>query len=848
MAKLSDLLNIPGGNTAISPRSVSTGYDNLLGGYSAKIIDATPNPITVTEEDVGKTIVNNGSTVSLTASNISSYVGKTYGLAGTFVYLTLAAIQDMTYYFGNSDDYDDWAVKTTTITEDMIGRFIVVSASTTSASAVELTADNIATYVGTSQKLIRYHVGQTIYVYTNGADDNTIHKAKITSITFYFSSSILQSIRIGVLGLNDEILSVSGTSQNFTPQRVRYTFKGSSLSEYTKANGQTSDIAVTNQARYFRLLKLTASSLNSVGGWKPTITKDGESFTKFSYKWTYKKSSSEPCGDDTLLITFSASQIDALNSVFNLTGPSGLDTEPSIAIIPCEDFSYTVDVSGEFNTAAGCNNRTLGNGNTNVGDFTVVSGLHNSNIAAESDIGGVFNKVHEGSQTFIRGVNNFSTGRYNYIFGSSNKVYFDGNLIVGGLNESYDGDNILMGHSNKSFSKMNVGIGSQIKFEGTSGASYAFGKNLTVDAKSAILIGYDGELPEFEGTLGQDNQPYSTGDVAGVHNKGAIAFAAGQGRSAGTDKLFIPFKITKYRWRKNPAYPWGSTAQDYTDRSKTIADRMILEYSPLVTIDADVRINGSISHGDVQNVELSSPQVFAWTKDGSSWIYTSSEKPAIGDLVYTDSSLTTTLKKSVKETVDGTTVTNTYDVPVSEVTRWETSTGDVLFTANSTPAVGEYAYLLSTLTGTKYSITAVTATTIKANSKTYTLNHTGIILVADSTTSSVYTRDSGADVYDNVTVTYTASENSFVVNLDGKLADRFKVICGTGTVAFEIANVNEFDTIKLAIKNGGTLVTFPAEWVVLGSIPALQTSGIDLFEITYLEGIYYYKHVLGTAN
>ena len=839
MTKLSSLLNIPGDNVTISPRSSTTGYNNLLGGYASKIIHASPIVRTITADDVGTTIVSNlvtGATVALTSSNINTYVNKEYGIVGTIGSITLGPIQDFIYsYSEDTDVYDDWGYRTIEITEDMVGRYILVENGTTSASAVQLTDANISDYLGTEQKLIRFYVGQIIYIYTNVADDNSAHIARITSLDFTFSSTMLQNIKVGVEPNDPEVpLELSQTSTSFQPQRVCYTFKGSSLEHTNKAAVQN----VTSASNFYKELYVEASSLKTTSGWTPTLTKNGESFTAFSWKWIVSNAynaatSTTPSATDVLKITFTNSQADSLDAEFCLTGPGGLDTPPSMAVIEANDFSYTVDVAGEYNIATGANNRTIGNTNANIGDFSNVSGIGNANISCIADIGGATNNVHEGTNIFIRGVNNFATGRDNYIFGGTNKAYYDSNLIVGGMNEAHGMSNVLIGNGVKSYSRSNIGFGSQIEFKPSTSFSGAIGRNLTVKAKEALLLGYDGELPEYEGNLAADNQAYATGDITGIHYKGAVAIAAGKGKAASSDKTFIPFLVTKYRWRKNPAFPWGSTVQAYRDRTSTLADRLILEYNPLVTINADIRVNGSIVQGDTQDIDTSHAQYYAWTKNGESYLYTTTETAPDGTTLYSDTNGTVS------------------SLAIGTVTRWvssNTSQQYVLYTATSSVAVNGTAYLAATCSGTSYKITAVGTDTLTANSITYTKDQSGIFITGSGSSAVIYTRDAGADYYNSNSVIYNSSSDTFSMIINGKVSNRYKVLVGSKIVTIgSVSNFNEFDTFKILVKNGGSNFSFPADWIPVGTIPSLYATGIDLFEVTYLENKYFYKHVFGAA-
>ena len=186
---------------------------------------------------------------------------------------------------------------------------------------------------------------------------------------------------------------------------------------------------------------------------------------------------------------------------------------------------------------------------------------------------------------------------------------------------------------------------------------------------------------------------------------------------------------------------------------------------------------------------------------------------------------------------------------IGTVTRWVSSNSYVLYTATSSVAVNGTAYLAATCSGTSYKITAVGTNTLTANGVVYTKDQTGIFITGSGTSAAVYTRDAGADVYNSNSVMYDTANDNYSVVINGKVSNRYKILVGSKAVTIgTVSNFNEFDTFRIAVKNGGTNFTFPADWIAIGTIPSLHATGIDLFEVTYLDNKYFYKHLFGAAQ
>lgn len=453
-----------------------------------------------------------------------------------------------------------------------------------------------------------FKVGEKIYIYTNTADDNSVHVCTIDAIEKDETTSSNYTTLNGlIITLKERIVpsNQTGTLSNtsgmmFKPFKYFYKFKARSLEDYnTSRTFAKIVIDATTLGAKIKQMNMAASPLGTynVANIKPTITKDGESFTRFSC--SYSTSTGK------MTITFTDSQEANLESEFIME--LNPEENPSICLVEFPEFSYTCHTNGEYITNCGYNAVSNGNLHVNVGDFSEQNGIININLGMYSEQDGVFNVIENGSGNIQSGANNYANGRDNYQFGGRNYAKGDSNYQIGGLNKSYNMNSFVVGSNNKTIGMMVSAIGCGNTVVGD--FSHVIGKDITIYADNAVVIGTSGKLPVMDAELALPSEDFTVGPQSGIHYKGAVAIAGGMGKSSPNNQYNIPVIFSKYRWKKNPTYPFGTgdsatvcpnavgavegtTAA--TLRTKTTEDPVLLEDHEQATFYSNIVAKGYV--------------------------------------------------------------------------------------------------------------------------------------------------------------------------------------------------------------------------------------------------------------
>lgn len=521
--KLSYLLKAPADNTYLSDRVFTSGYNNVGGGYAARVIGYTAST----------------KTIRLIALSDYHYVGNDGWSADHY------QVGDVIYISTGNSDYKDFQKKT----------IVSVTPNTTTTTS-----------------------GDTSYTTLNYID------IELDSEISVFS--------------NDTTVS---DSQSFDPTNIFYEFSANALSDIT--------------GREMCRLTLTASTLKCLPGTTVAIYSEGTEITTFSQSWS----------GDTLTITFNSSQAATPTKQFYLVSKvNGLEATTHVAIVKDNNFQYTVHMSGEHMLVTGLNATSHGNGHVVAGDFSITTGTSNTNLSMNGDVSGTENDVGEGSDNTVKGISNIVSGRNNLIFGSRIFTVKDNNLLVGSMHKSLTMNNIGLGFSISNFaggsvssSGYNFAVGTQLQF--ACGNSSMVGRDLVCRADHALLVGQHGELPTLAGTLSPVTERYSSGDQEGIHYKGALAIATGDGPASSDNKKNVAVIFSKYKWKKNPAYPYGTGDSSVvcpdvvgagsgitaaTLRSKTTEDPVLLENYPLLSISGNVIVDGVVYSKKMKTVTI----------------------------------------------------------------------------------------------------------------------------------------------------------------------------------------------------------------------------------------------------
>lgn len=529
-----------------------------------------------------------------------------------------------------------------------------------------------------------YQVGKYIYIRTSSLDENSYQKKLITNVDNN-TSGILDCLDITL----DSVIAISDGS-SFDPSYVNYTFLARSL--------------VTNGSVNYCKLVIDASTLKCV---KNTVLKieyqDGSAVSAYKVTWS----------NNTATILFSTAQDSRSNKVYRITTNSGHTNQPSFALIEFDEFEYTTMSDGEYNISSGNNSSVIGNGNSNIGDFSFITGIENVCVADNSFVYGVSNTLNSGSNITTYGVGNFVKGDGIFISGFSNIVLSDSSYTFGALNELYASNITCLGFSNRLYARGCFTLGSSNTHNTTAVDSISIGKRITNSASESTVLGVSGILPEYYGTLALDTQSYNTGDLSGVHCKGAIAFATGLGPSSVIDKTLISFIYTKYIWRKNPAYPWGT---------------------------------------------------------------------------------------------------------------------------------GDSSVVCPSAVGATSGITAATLRLTTLEDRILLEEYHQLQILAPIFTSN------------NIRIAMPNVIETNVAILDILKSNKFKIQCidtnadGIATTTCQLLNWVDGDYARLFIYNGGLSFTFPSEWIMQGSIPALHNNGIDIFEIQKIDNSILYRYLYSKTN
>ena len=523
--KLSYLLKAPADNTYLSDRVFTSGYNNVGGGYAARVIGYTAST----------------KTIRLIALSDYHYEGNNGWSADHY------QVGDVIYISTGNADYKDFQKKT----------IVSVTPNTTTTTS-----------------------GDTSYTTLNHID------IELDSEISVFS--------------NDTTVS---DSQTFDPTNIFYEFSANALSDIT--------------GREMCRLTLTASTLKCLPGTVVAIYSEETAITAFSQSWS----------GDTLTITFNSSQAATPTKQFYLVSKvNGLEATTHVAIVKDDNFQYTVHMSGEHMLTTGLNATSHGNGHVVAGDFSITTGTSNTNLSMNGDVSGTENDVGEGSDNTVKGINNIVSGRNNLVFGARIFTIKDNNLLVGSMHKSLTMNNIGLGFNISNFaggsvssSGYNFAVGTQLQF--ACGNSSMVGRDLVCRADHALLVGQHGELPTLAGTLSPVTESYSSGDQEGIHYKGALAIATGDGPASSNNKKNVSVIFSKYKW-KNPAYPYGTGDSSVvcpdvvgagsgitaaTLRSKTTEDPVLLENYPLLSISGNVVVDGTVLSKKLKVVTATQP-------------------------------------------------------------------------------------------------------------------------------------------------------------------------------------------------------------------------------------------------
>lgn len=615
ITNLTTVMNYPAENLVLAPRGSVHGYNNIVGGYPAKIIGHFFWPKSSNEQTYAFRGI-------LTANPTSA-------LAANQIYYNKTNKNELIYQNG------EW------VAQQKENGFLMYL---TSYIIIEGFEDQNYSYgEDTDWNPERYHVNDKIYIYTDPSDDNSVHEKIIKSVE---TVQVSTARTILVIELDTNIDYGTGSSF-FDPFSLVHRFNYGALgNKYTLTN----DITVTAGKIYYRLgsnntytivtspsgnpksqgfyeamykamLEVDLASTFNIGADLVAKISLSNPFTSEIYKDNDRMSSGVTTDYDQvnqkLRIIFSASQEADYYSKYEIR--INANAMQSAAIIENKDFDYTTHIMGEYNTNTGCNTVTTGNGNTATGDFSVVNGLYNGVAAQNSDVDGVSNMVSNSTGAFVRGISNkVRKCRDVFVFGGTNEMNgADGSMQVGGLNKATGMNNLQIGQSNEAFGRMTVAVGA--RNINLADRTVNIGYNLVNKAFGATIIGANGELPLYKGDPINVTQAYSAG--GGIWYRDAVAIAAGLGNSSGADKMEVPIIFSKYRYVRNVAYPYGpagnkpSSASGVTGangsktnrelRDSTVEDPVVLTKYNQLSIDASLVVNG-ITFNDDTNVEHSS--------------------------------------------------------------------------------------------------------------------------------------------------------------------------------------------------------------------------------------------------
>ena len=249
---------------------------------------------------------------------------------------------------------------------------------------------------------------------------------------------------------------------------------------------------------------------------------------------------------------------------------------PMLAVVRSDNRYSVSTVSGEYNSAVGFNSGAGGNQNTVFGDFSEAKGLSNVISGDMSFAQGAFNTV-VASKSNAYGHNNIVAGTQNITVGNGNITQGYYGVTIGDGNQTVGISDIAVGSRNAVYTQTGgaVVVGDQnIAYEKAKD-SIVLGKELSVEAEGATVVGQKGVVSRFNGSFpGEDYDTLTTISVNSVNswkslgydevwtsNKDGLFFGAGLKANNITTSIF-PIAFTKYRVRPNIAtyFSLGTTA------------------------------------------------------------------------------------------------------------------------------------------------------------------------------------------------------------------------------------------------------------------------------------------------
>ncbi len=262
------------------------------------------------------------------------------------------------------------------------------------------------------------------------------------------------------------------------------------------------------------------------------------------------------------------------NSTTEFVPTPGSLNNPMVAAVYSKHRYSTSSVNGEYNSAVGMNASAEGNQNTVLGDFSKATGLCNVVTGDMSYVSGLYNTV-SASNSSVNGSFNIVGGTENYVLGSGNITCGSYTFAIGNGNQTMGVYGYAIGSKNTVFSDA-IAIGRNTVVNKDAKYSVAIGDRLTVNVKSATILGQNGEVSEFVGNFpGTDTSvlenmaSYDTTvyDSKWISNKQGLFICAGSRESSNTVNI-TPFSFTKYIVRPNNAYfasATGSTNRNSID-------------------------------------------------------------------------------------------------------------------------------------------------------------------------------------------------------------------------------------------------------------------------------------------
>lgn len=174
----------------------------------------------------------------------------------------------------------------------------------------------------------------------------------------------------------------------------------------------------------------------------------------------------------------------------------------------------------------------------------------------------------------------------------------DTNIIRGIAIENTGNYVVIVGDTIHNESNYSVIVGKDLNVAETASGSFISGVGLQVSAPSSYVVGKYGVVPEKDGTI--DTTIYNRGSLGGKYYKDCFVICSGEPNSCKNVLVH-----TKYRWRKNPAYPWGSSSAIKGMQAKTKElPYIVYESGDEIELNTNLTINGRlIVKNDWKNVD-----------------------------------------------------------------------------------------------------------------------------------------------------------------------------------------------------------------------------------------------------